>query len=135
MGRVQGVCLWTEGWELVLQALRKRPETKTVSTPFLKNFLRPVTFACKSFRLLCRLCRTPGVSTTSRGGEACIYLLGVSLRKVPKAQGWPELSLSARGLPEGEGGTSCRPALAEHTTQIMYLVFHGQMSSSQEPQE
>lgn len=97
---------------------RKRPDTKTVSTPFLKNFLRAVTLACKSFRLLLRLCRTSGVSTTSRGGEglACIFfLLGLSLRKVPKAQDWHELSLGARGLPEGEGWTSCRPTLAEHT--------------------
>lgn len=41
-----------------------------------------------------------------------------------------EDSLKVRG-----GWTSCRPTLAEHTTPIMCLVFHGQRSSSQEPQE
>lgn len=46
------------------------------------------------------------VSTMSRVGEglACIFfLLGVSLRKVLKAQDWHEQSLDARGLVEGEG--------------------------------
>lgn len=39
-----------------------------------------------------------------------------------------EDSLKVRG-----GWISCRPTLAEHTTRITCLVFHGQRSSSQEP--
>lgn len=59
------------------------------------------------------------VRTMSRGAEglACIvFFLDMSLRKVLEAQDWHKLSLDARGLPGGEGWTSCRPTLAEHTT-------------------